>query len=123
MTFMGVVFTGAIIVFVAMIVMKLFPSYVEYNSIKQVIKKIGSEPDFANMTKQDIISTFDKGASTGYISVIKGSDLTITKDETGKPVVTAEYQVVTPLVGNVSALLDFKTSTETSAHHNTSKNE
>jgi hypothetical protein len=112
MTFMGVVFTAAVIVFVAMLFMKLLPSYIEYKSVKQVIDKIAHEPDLANMSKQEIINEFDKGATVGYITVIKGSDLTIAKDAAGGQVVTAEYQVITPLVFNISALLDFKASTD-----------
>lgn len=112
MTFMGVVIIGAIIIFAAMLVMKLVPSYIEYKSVKQVIDKIAKEPNLANMSKQEIISEFDKGANIGYITVIKGSDLTIAKNAAGGQEVTAEYQVITPLVGNISALLDFKASTD-----------
>lgn len=112
MTFMGVVLTAATIIFVAMIIMKLVPSYIEFKSVKQVIDKIGKEPDLANMSKQEIITEFDKGANIGYITVIKGSDLIIEKNTEGGQVVTAEYQVTTPLVANISALLDFRASTD-----------
>lgn len=45
-----------------------------------------------------------------YTRSVKGSDLTI--DETDQKVVAAEYQVLTPLVGNVSIVMKFKVTTE-----------
>lgn len=114
-TFIGLVFVVAAIVFVAVIGMKLTPAYLEYMSVKKVIAKIAHEPSFAEMSKKDIVDEFDKGATIDNIKVIQGSDLEITKQDAGKQIVTAQYQVVVPLVANVSALLDFKASTDSSA--------
>jgi Tfp pilus assembly protein PilE len=114
-TFIGLVFVVAAIVFVAVIGMKLTPAYLEYMSVKKVIAKIAREPSFAEMSKKDIVDEFDKGATIDSIKVIQGSDLEITKGDAGKQIVTAQYQVVVPLVANVSALLDFKASTDSNA--------
>ena len=113
-TFIGLVFVVAAIVFVAVIGMKLTPAYLEFMSVKKVIAKIAREPSFAEMNKKDIVDEFDKGAVIDNIKVVQGSDLEITKDS-GKQIVTAQYQVVVPLVANVSALLDFKASTDSNA--------
>ena len=111
MTFIGLVFVIAAIVFVAVIGMKLVPAYLEFMSVKKAIAKIANEPNFSEMKKNDIVDEFDRSATIDDIKVIKGSDLTVGKGDSGKPVVSADYQQVVPLVGNVSALLDFKTST------------
>ncbi|HZV61780.1 MAG TPA: DUF4845 domain-containing protein [Methylophilaceae bacterium] len=112
MTFIGLVFTIAAIVFVAVIGMKLTPAYLEFFSIKKAIAKIESDPSFANMSKNDIVQQFDRSASIDDIKTIQGNELLISKEEGGRPVVTAEYQTVVPLVANVSALIDFRTSTD-----------
>ncbi|HEU4707753.1 MAG TPA: DUF4845 domain-containing protein [Methylophilaceae bacterium] len=112
MTFIGLVFTIAAIVFVAVIGMKLTPAYLEFLSVKKAIAKIANDPTFPNMSKKDIVDQFDRSATIDDIKVIKGSDLEIAKEEGGKPVVTAEYETVVPLIANVSALLNFKTSTD-----------
>lgn len=114
-TFIGLVFVVAAIVFVAVIGMKLTPAYLEFMSVKKVIAKIAREPSFAEMNKKDIADEFDKGALIDNIKVVGGSDLEITKQDSGKQIVTAQYQVVVPLVANVSALLDFKASTDSNA--------
>jgi len=111
-TFIGLVFVVAAIVFVAVIGMKLTPAYLEFMSVKKVIAKIAREPSFAEMNKKDIADEFDKGAVIDNIKVVQGSDLEITKQDSGKQIVSAQYQVVVPLVANVSALLDFKASTD-----------
>jgi hypothetical protein len=113
MTFIGLVFTIAAIVFVAVIGMKLTPAYLEFLSIKKAVTKIANEPTYSTMSKKDIVDEFNKSATIDDIRVINGNDLEIAKEEGGKPVVTAEYQTVVPLIANVSALLDFKTSTDT----------
>lgn len=110
MTFIGLVLVIAAVIFLAVIGMKVVPAYIEFFSVKKIIKSIGSDPKFNEMSKQDIIRSFDKGADIGYVSVIKGSDLVITKGDSGN-VVSATYQVVTPIAANASVLLDFNTST------------
>ena len=111
MTFIGMVLVIAALVFLAVIGMKVVPAYIEFFGVKKVIQSISSDPKFNEMSKQDIITSFDKGANIGYVSVIKGSDLVISKTDAGN-VVSATYQVVVPIVANASVLLDFNASTE-----------
>ena len=106
MTFIGLVLVIAAVIFLAIIGMKVVPAYIEFSSVKNAIKHVANETGFASMSKKEIMSAFDKSASTGYITVLKGSDLIIEKDATGN-VVTAEYQVTLPIVANASILLDF----------------
>jgi hypothetical protein len=107
MTFIGLVLVIAALVCIVLVGVKVTPAYIEYFGVKKIIKKIGEEPNFNEMSKKDIMTMFDKGADIGYVKVIKGSDLII---ENGA--VTAEYQVIEPIVANASVLLDFKASTE-----------
>lgn len=109
-TLMGMLFIGILLVFVAMVGLKLFPAYQQYFSVKSIIR--GMKSEVGNMTKTEIITSFDKRADVGYVTVITGKDLEISKGEGGDTVVTARYQVKTPIFGNISALMDFETSTD-----------
>lgn len=109
MTFIGLVLVIAAVIFLAIIVMKVVPAYIEFSSVKNAIKYVAKDAAFATMSKKDIVTAFDKSASTSYITVIKGSDLVIVKEATGN-VVTADYQVLLPIVANASILLDFHAS-------------
>lgn len=110
MTFISLLVTGAIVFSLIILVVKMAPAYIEYASVKKVMYRIGHEANFAKMTNEEIAKEFDAGASISYISSVKSSDLTI--DETDQKVVVAEYQVLTPLVGNVSIVMTFKATTE-----------
>ena len=79
-TFIGLVLVIAVVVFLAIIVMKVVPAYIEFSSVKNAIKFIAKDAAFASMSKKEIANAFDKSASTGYITVIKGADLIIEKN-------------------------------------------
>lgn len=111
MSFLGLVIVLAGVLSVLLAGIKVAPAYIEFMSVKKIIKRIGSEPSLNDMSKKEIVDEFDKGADIGYVRVVSGQDLQINKDTNGKTVVTVEYQVVKPLAGNLSALMDFKATT------------
>ncbi|MGZ8982558.1 MAG: DUF4845 domain-containing protein [Methylotenera sp.] len=110
-TLIGMVLVGAALVFVALVAMKVFPAYTEYFSVRTVIHAMGKE-SLSTMSKKEIMDSFNKRSSTAYIDVVKGNDLTIGKNSAGDTVVSVEYQVVKPIMGNVSVLIDFATSSD-----------
>ncbi|HSH96813.1 MAG: DUF4845 domain-containing protein [Methylophilaceae bacterium] len=114
MTFIGLVFMIAAGLFIAIIAMKLAPAYLEYFNVKNAVTKIGNEAGFADMTKKDIGDEFDRSATIDSIEVVQGRDLEVTKDDSGKQIVSIEYQKVVPIVANISVLLDFSASTDKS---------
>jgi len=101
--------------FIAVIGVKLTPAYIEFAAVKNAIAKIGKDSSFAEMSSRQIKDNFDKSASIAYITVIDSDDLIIEKG-----IVTADYQVVVPIVGNISALLDFKASSGSNTSPGTS---
>ncbi|MEZ0232962.1 MAG: DUF4845 domain-containing protein [Methylophilaceae bacterium] len=111
MTFIGLVLIIACIVFVAVIGIKLVPAYLEYFAVKKAITRISNDPSFNDMTKKDVTESFDKSADIDNIKEVSGKDLVITQSDSGKMIVSVDYQEVVPLVGNVSALLDFSVTT------------
>jgi len=111
MTFIGLVLMIAGIVFVAVIGMKMVPAYLEFMSVKKALNNIATQPEFNEMTNKDIYESFSKTAAIDDIDSITAKELIITQSDLG-PVVIAEYQVVVPLMGNVSALIDFYAATD-----------
>jgi Domain of unknown function (DUF4845) len=103
MTFIGMVIVIAAIICLALIGMKVTPPYLEYMKVKKAIKKAASE----GSSKTEIAKAFDKAASIDDITVIKGAELQVNGDA-----VTADYQVVVPLVANASVLLDFNATSK-----------
>ena len=105
-TMLGMLIVGAMVVFVALVVMKMVPAYTEFMSVKKVLRAMEQE-SLSSMSTKEIKDSFDKRASIDYISSVKGSDLTVEKGEGGTTVVAVEYQIVKPIIGNVSVLIDF----------------
>ena len=108
-TFLGMLFIGGILVFVMLIVITIFPAYTEFFSVKSVVQSMNKE-SLSSMSKKEIMDAFNRRASTSYITVVTGNDLSIDKTGLGETVVSVKYQVTKPLVGNVSILLDFSAS-------------
>lgn len=104
-TLLGMLFVGVFVVFVALIVMKVTPAYIEHMSVKKVLKSMQND-SLSNMTTKEIRDNFNKRASTTYVEVVNGNDLVIEKGTNGT-VVTVDYEVVKPIIGNVSVLLNF----------------
>jgi len=111
-TFIGFIVVAVISLSILLVGMKILPEYMELSSVKKTLKAIGNDSNFNSMTKQEIMQSFDKRASVNYIYVVNGRDLIITKDASGKKIVEIDYEVVKPLAFNLSALMDFKASTE-----------
>ncbi len=105
-TLLGMLIVGMMVVFVALVVMKMTPAYIEFMSVKKVLAAMNQE-SLSNMSNQEIKSAFDRRASIAYVEVVKGSDLNIEKGANGDTVLTVDYQVVKPIMGNVSVLIDF----------------
>jgi predicted membrane protein len=114
LTMIGFLFVAVILVFLAMLAMKLVPAYVEFFSVKKILATMGQESDIRSRSNADIRSDFVKRASVSYVSVVKPEDLTIDRSS-GVPVISAEYEFRTKLVGNVSLVVDFSTSSDPNA--------
>ena len=111
MTLIGLLMVGAMLGFVALVAMKILPAYSQYFSVKTVIRAMKQE-SLNTMSKKEIIDSFNRRASTAYIDTVTGNDLVIDKNSAGETTVSVEYQVVRPIIGNVSVLIDFSTSTD-----------
>lgn len=111
-TFWSLTFTVGTIAIVALLTMKLFPAYAEFFAIKKAINKMATEGNLASMEKRDVQRAFERYSDIDDFRNIKPTDLEVRKTSSGETVVTADYEVVIPLVANVSALLEFHASTE-----------
>lgn len=104
-TFWGMAMTVTAIIIIALITIKLFPAYTEYLVIKKAIVQLGNDASLTSKT--DIQKAFEKAATIDNIKSVNAADLEVSVDAAGHKVISVEYQVVVPLVANVSALLDF----------------
>lgn len=108
MTLLGMLLVCASLVLVGLVAMKVLPAYQQYYAVKMVMSGLNKEP-LGSMSQKEIKDAFERRADIGYVTAVKSSDLLIDKNSAGVTVATVKYQVVEPLFGNLSILLDFST--------------
>jgi lipopolysaccharide export LptBFGC system permease protein LptF len=105
----GLILASIVVVVVAVLSLKLVPTYLQQYTITKILRQIVQNPEFANATAANVRAAFDRQVSIDSVSAISSGDLDISRDA-GQLVIEAHYQVTIPLVANVSLLVDFKAS-------------
>ena len=116
LTLISLLFWGVIIIFIALLAMKLIPAYMEYFTIQKILTDIGNDPNIKSMSNGEIRDKFNKRAMIDNISTVKAADLDIGRDG-GQTIVSVEYPFQTKLVGNISLLVDFSASSSSTGGH------
>ena len=104
LSLIGLILVSGVLVFIALLAMKVAPAYVEYFTIVKNIKAIAAQ---GGSTVKEIQANFDKRAAIDDMNAIRGRDLDVEKNG-DQWIVTASYQKKVPLFTNVSLLFDFE---------------
>ena len=105
----GFMLVAIVVIMFALLAMKLVPAYIEYFSVKKILNAMGQDSEIKSMSNADIRNSFAKRADVGYVTVVKPADLNIERGG-GNLVISTEYEYRTPLVANISLIVDFKAS-------------
>jgi hypothetical protein len=108
-SFVGMILIAAGVIFVAVIGMKLVPSYMHSAQIAQIFKSIANDSEMRNASIKEIKDSYDKRANINYISDITAEDIDVNR-ENGQLRISASYVVKIPLAGNITLLLEFNPS-------------
>ncbi len=103
-TFLGLIFVGAVLGSLILVGMRVFPTAVEFMAIQKAVKKAS-----AGNTVAEVRTIFDKAAQIDDISSIKGADLEVTKSG-DQVVVNFAYQREMHLAGPAYLLLKYQGS-------------
>jgi hypothetical protein len=114
LTLIGILFWAIVIIFVALLAMKLVPAYTEFFTIQKILRDMGSDPAMKSLSNGEIREKFTKRAMIDNINAVKSTDLDISR-EGGITVVSVEYPFQAKLVGNVSLLVEFAASSDGAA--------
>ena len=114
LTMLGFLFVAMMLIFVAMLAMKLVPAYIEFFSVKKILNTMGQQSDLKTKSNAEIRNDFIKRANVSYVTVVKPEDISIDR-RNGGLVVSADYAFRSKLVGNVSIVVDFSASSDPNA--------
>ena len=104
----GLILWGVVISLVAIVGIRVLPEVIDYYKIKRVVKAVASES--SGKTVPEVRQAFSKYAEVEHIKTIGPADLDIFKEE-NQVVIAFAYNRKIHLVGNVSLLLEFRSST------------
>ena len=105
LTLIGLLISGIIIALIALVVMRVVPTVIEYFNIKKaVVRATSSSP---TGLPSEIRTAFDRAQAIDDFSAIAAKDLVITKVN-DKTVVSFAYEKRVPLFGPASLLIEYK---------------
>ena len=105
-TLSGFMMWAVVAIFAALLGFKIGPPYVEYLTIKKQFQAIASDPAVRGGQRREVEDAFGKRAMVEDMPSISHKDLVVTKEADGI-VISAEYTVCRPVVGNLRACMDF----------------
>ena len=111
MSIYGLMYVLLTLGFAGYIGLKVFPAYLEYYSVKKILATMANEEAKNANSVKEIRDGFDRRATIGYVTVVTGADLEITK-EAGESVISASWAVKLPLFASASVVLDFNAATK-----------
>ena len=104
----GLLMVSVVLIVVAMLALKVLPSYVEFFAIKKAINAVASEKG-QGATVAEIRRAFGLRRSVDDFTSVTGADIEISKDSGGL-VISARYRKEIPLVGNAGLYINFSAS-------------
>jgi hypothetical protein len=108
MSLFGLLLLGVVVVFVAMVTLKVFPTVTEYMAIKRAVQTASQES-----TIPGIRVAFDKAATIEDITALNGKDLQVQPAPNGGHHVSFGYEKRIPLFGPASLVLEYRGDTRT----------
>jgi len=109
MSLTGLILGLIVVGLVAVLAIKVIPSWLEYRSIKDGIGRVKEEGgSVAEMQK-----AFDRFADINNVTSLRGRDLIISKDG-GEPEISFAYQKRIALTDNASIVIDYDGTTDPS---------
>lgn len=111
LSLMGLIIGAFVLIFAALLLMKVTPSYIEYFAIKKAITGIANETRGRGASAADIRRRFENRSAVDDISSVRSGDLEITK-EGNDYVIGASYRREVPLFGHVGLYFDFSVSSK-----------
>lgn len=104
LSLIGLIVTSGVLVFLALLAMKVVPAYTEYFTILKNIKAVAAQ---GGSTVKEIQGNFGKRADIDDITAVDGKELDCEKNG-DRWIVSVTYQKKVPLFSNVSLLFDFE---------------
>ncbi len=115
MTTIGWLIVLFLVGFFALVLVRLAPAYLEYFSVASTLESLRKEPYITGMSANEIREKISRHFDVNDIDTLKYTDVKIER-RGGRLLITAEYEVRSPLVANVDIVTSFLKQVEISTH-------
>lgn len=105
-TLIGFLMILMVVGFFAFLVMRLFPVYSEYYSVRQAMKAVAAEPGIATRTPEQVKESLDRRFNISYVSTPKRNNVRVTR-QGGNYVLNVRYERRGPLLYNLEYIATF----------------
>jgi hypothetical protein len=112
MTLIGYLLMFTLIGFFVLLTLKLVPIYLEHIKVVSALTSLKKEGDFSIRSKEDILNMLQKRWDINAVERVSAQDVTIVRSGGIISKVQIAYEVVEPVMGNVSVLVTFDDSIE-----------
>ncbi|QSA98341.1 DUF4845 domain-containing protein [Methylococcus sp. EFPC2] len=106
MTLIGFLLMFLLIGFFALLTLKLVPIYLEHFKISSSLESLKKEPDIGAKSKNDVLRLLERRWEINMVNAVTAKDVVYTR-QPGKVKIQIAYEVTTPILGNVDALVYF----------------
>jgi len=104
---------AVVLVSVALLVMKLTPHYMDNAKLAAALEYVTNDSRVATMTRREILREIKNKLYIDYgDELINLDESLVIEKRRGAMTLSLDYEVVVPLVANISALLDFNNSAD-----------
>lgn len=98
--------------FFTMLILKIGPIYMDHAKVINALKAVEKMPDVETKSELEIRNSLAKRFDVNYVSGISQEDIEIIKANKNHLSILIEYEVVQPIIGNLSVLVEFSDEIE-----------
>ena len=106
LTLISMIVVLAVCGFLLMLVLKIGPIYLDHSKVTTALDAVKETTDIATKTPAEIKDILRKRFDTSYVYDVTENEVDIVKDGAYLKV-EMNYQVVKPIMGNLSVVVDF----------------
>jgi hypothetical protein len=110
-SFSGFIMVAFLLIFAAILGMKLVPAYVHSTQISSIFQAVASDPAMQGASIKEIKDSYSRRAYINAISDLSAEDIDVEK-EGAEIKLSANYSVKIPLVANITLVLAFNPSSD-----------
>ncbi len=110
LTLISWLFLMALIGFLVLLVLKMFPIYTNNFKIEGVLQSLAEEKDLYNMNREQMLTLIDRKLQINMVSGFKHDYFTMTLKDNGNKVLAIKYEDRRNIAANIDVVVSFEDS-------------